>query len=107
MTKKSTQELTGELIAKVQKMKLNDAAAIFGTTSKELILQDLHRAVGEFADARHKKVDYDTLMHRYETVAAQIDAAGISGLISEAELPAYYTLVDDIWEALETENNAK
>jgi|GEM_PF-2113519 len=104
--KKTTKELTAELITQVQKMKVKDAAAIFGTTTNELIIQDLHRAVGEFADALHKNADYTQLMQKYESVVGQIDTAGITGLISESELPVYYTLVDNIWEALEQEKKA-
>jgi hypothetical protein len=42
-------------------------------------------------------------MEAYEAVAADIDTAGITGLISESEITEYYALIDDIWAAIEKE----
>lgn len=102
--KKPLQEFTSELFNKVQSIKLNDAAAIFGTSSKESMLQDLRKAVVEFAESIKSDAGYEQLIAKHEAIAAAIDTAGLTGLISEAELPAYYKIVDDIWVQLEKEN---
>ncbi len=103
MAKKSATELNRELFDKIGKIKLNDAAAIFGTTSKESMLQGLRKSVVELGEVLAKNRPYDEIMERYEKMAGGIDAAGLTGLISESEMAAYYKLIDDLWAAIEKE----
>jgi hypothetical protein len=106
MTKKqSAEELVRLLHQKVQDIKLNDAAAIFGTTSKESMLQNLRKSVAELGSTVSMKKPYDEVMKDYEKSVGEIDAAGITGLISETELADYYTLIDSIWVAIEREKS--
>jgi hypothetical protein len=101
--KQSAQLLTRELFDKVQGIKLNDPAAIFGTTSGESILQSLRKSVAELGTAIAEKKPYEEIMKAYEAMAANMDTAGVTGLISEAELTDYYSLADKIWAAIEHE----
>ncbi|MDQ3065215.1 MAG: hypothetical protein M3Q36_03005 [bacterium] len=103
MTKshKSTDELVGQLFEKVASIKLNDSAAIFGTTSRESMLQSLRKSIAELGSAISAKKTYDDIMKKYEDAVSNIDTAGVTGLISESELTDYYALVDDIWAAIE------
>lgn len=107
MTKKSATELVRELFDKISSIKLNDAAAIFGTTSKESMLQELRKSVANLGTVVAEKKPYDEVMQAYEAVAGNIDTAGVTGLISEAELMDYYALIDNIWAAIEREKDAK
>lgn len=103
MAKQTSQELTKQLFDKVSNIKFNDAAAIFGTTSKESMLQTLRKAVAELSVALAEKMPYEQIMARYEEAVAAIDTAGVTGLISEAEITDYYKLTDNIWAAIEKE----
>jgi hypothetical protein len=103
MAKKTTEELVRELFEKVQSIKLNDAAAIFGTTSRESMLQDLRKHVAELGSELAAKKPYESIMQSYEKVAGDIDTAAVTGLISESEVTDYYALVDKLWAAIEKE----
>ena len=105
--KKTAAELNKELFDKITGIKLNDAAAIFGTTSKESMLQQLRKDIVQLSEELAKQQSNEQIMARHEEVAAGIDAAGVTGLISEAEIAGYYKLTDDIWAAIERENNGK
>ncbi len=98
-------ELNKKLFSKVGAIKLNDAAAIFGTTSRESMLQSLRGSVAELGTVLADKEPYQQIMEKYEAVVAAIDAAGLTGLISEAEMADYYALIDDIWAAIEADKN--
>jgi hypothetical protein len=100
---KQSQALTQELFGKVGKIKLNDAAAIFGTTSGETNLQNLRKAVAELTAALANNAAYDETIQRYEATVAAVDTAGLTSLISEQEIIGYYKLTDDIWAAIEKE----
>jgi hypothetical protein len=104
MTKFTAEQICKQLFDKVSSIKLNDAAAIFGTTSKESMLQSLRKGVAELGAALAGGKSYDEIMELYETMASAIDTAGVTGLISEAEMTGYYKLVDDLWAAIEKEN---
>lgn len=104
MAKKDSAEiLTQKLFDKVQAIRLNDAAAIFGTTSHESMLQNLRKSVVNLRAAIGAHKSYDETMKVYEKTVSAIDTAAITGLISETELPGYYTLIDSIWVAIEHE----
>lgn len=102
MAKKS-QELTAELFEKINKIRLNEAAGIFGTTSDQTVLQELRGAMAQFSKTLNTTSDYETTMKDYEALAAGLDTAGITGLISEPEMIVYYELLDNLWAALEHE----
>lgn len=100
---RQSQELTTKLFKKVNKIRLNEAAGIFGTTSEQSILQDLQRALGKFSQSLNAGHSYQAVIKDYEALAASLDTAGITGLISEDEVSGYYELLDGIWAALERE----
>ncbi len=104
MKKRSSSELAKELFEKIHAIRLNDAAAIFGTSAKESMLQGLRKNAAELGAALGSKKPYETVMKHYEAVASEIDTAGVTGLISDAELPDYYKIIDDLWAAIEREN---
>jgi hypothetical protein len=103
MAREKASELTKQLFEKVAGIKLNDAAAIFGTTSKESMLQELRKNVAELSSAITAKKSYDQIMKHYEAMAANVDTAGVTGLISEDEMTGYYSLIDKLWIAIEKE----
>jgi hypothetical protein len=103
MTKKTSQELTSELFKLVQGIKLNDAAAIFGTTSNESILQELRKHVADLGSAINNKLPYSDVVAAYELAAGAVDTAAITGLIGEDERPSYYKIIEAIWAAIEHE----
>ncbi len=103
MTKKFAAEINRKLFDKVAKIKLNDAAGIFGTTSKESMLQTLRKSTADLGVRLIEKQSYDDIMQAYEALASSIDSAGLTGLISEAELVDYYALIDKLWAAIEQE----
>jgi hypothetical protein len=103
MAKQSAEQLNKQLFEMVSKVKLNDPAAIFGTTSNESQLQLLRKNVAELGKIIASKKPYEEIMKAYEAVAADIDTAGVMGLISEMELPEYYTIIDKLWAAIERE----
>lgn len=103
MTKQTALTISKELFDKAAKIKLNNAAAIFGTTSHESLLQNMRKHIAELSAALTAKKPYTEVMQAYEAVAADVDSAGLTGLISEAELPEYYALIDKLWGAIEKE----
>jgi hypothetical protein len=103
MAREKASELTKQLFEKVAGIKLNDAAAIFGTTSKESMLQELRKNVAELGAAISAKKPYDQIMKLYESMAGSVDTAGVTGLISEEEIIEYYSLIDKLWIAIEKE----
>lgn len=102
---RSAAELNKELYKKVDAIKVNDASAIFGTTSQEDLLVMLKSKIIELSEAIIKSQPYDKVMDCYEQVVSNLDTAAVTGLISESEMAEYYKIVDDIWAAIEQENN--
>lgn len=96
----------GELLKKLSSIKLNDASSILGSTSNQATLNELLRAVAELGDSLKSARPYEDIMAKYEQVAAGVDTAGITGLISESEIQDYYKIVDDIWSAVEKERKS-
>ena len=104
---KSTRELVTELFEKIGEIKLNQPAGIFGATSGQSVLQDLMKSVTDLIQALGDSAEYEVVMQKYEVLVSSIDTAGITGLISEAEMADYYKLVDDIWATIESEKKSK
>lgn len=105
--KHSSIELTNQLLNKISKIKLNDAATILGGSSEGAILNDLRSGAVELQGSLNGDSSYDEIMKSYEALAGAVDTAGVTGLISEAEMADYYTLVDNIWTAIEREKPNK
>lgn len=104
MAKKSARELNKELFDKVASIRLHqDIAAIYGTTSRESMLQELRKHVAQLGEALASNQSYEHIMECYEAVVGSIDSAGVTGLISETEISDYYSLVDNLWAAIEKE----
>lgn len=99
----TSHELTAQLLKNINDIRLNEAAGVFGTTSSQSILHELQQAIARFSESLQAGKDYGLLMKDYESLAASLDTAGITGLISESEITGYYELLDDIWAALERE----
>ncbi len=102
--KQSSGELNRQLFDKVSAIRLHqDIAAIYGTTSRESTLQELRKHVAQLGEALGSEKPYEQVMQCYEAVVASVDTASVTGLISETEVPAYYSLVDNLWAAIEKE----
>ncbi len=102
MYKKSI-ELTNQLLTKLNDIKLNKPAALFGNSPDQSVLNDLKKKIIELEQALKKQVEYDEVINLYEVAVASLDTAGITGLISEAEIPEFYKITDDIWVSIEKE----
>ncbi len=101
--KKPAAELAHELLQQIGKIKLNDATTILGGSSGTAMLNKLRISAAKLQESLIKKQSYKIVMENYEIVAADIDTAGVIGLISEEEMVEYYTLVDSLWAAIEHE----
>ncbi len=97
-------KLIKELFDKVADIRTNSPAGVFGTTSRQSMLSDLVKSVGELGKAVQGGEPYEVIIKKHEEMAMQVDSAGITGLITESEIAGYYELVDAIWAAIEKEN---
>lgn len=75
-----------------------------GTSGKEAQLLTLRQASAELVAAIGGDQSGETILKKYGEVVAQIDAAGLTGLLTENELGEYYILADKLWAAIEKEN---
>lgn len=105
--KKPAAELTNDLMQKIGTIKLNDASSILGGSSGQQMLNSLRGAAADLQQSLADESSYEEIMEKYESLAGDIDTAGVTGLISESEMAEYYTLVDNIWAAIEREKDGK
>lgn len=101
--KKPATELTNDLMQKIGTIKLNDATAILGGSSGQQMLNNLRGSAAALQTVLAEESPYEEVMEKYEALAGDIDTAGVTGLISESEMAEYYTLIDNIWAAIERE----
>lgn len=104
MSQNSTRDLLKQLFTRTSAIKLNQPAGVFGTTSNQKTLQDLNKYIAELSQLVVSKASYQEIMEAYEKVMSGLDTAGITGLISESEMPEYYKLADDIWKSIEKDD---
>ncbi len=104
---KTANELSQQLAEKIHDIRIDESAGIFGTTNNEKMLLGLRKKAAELHSLISAGKDYGATMQQYEQVVADIDAAGLTGLISNDELTGYYTLIDELWAAIEPGNRTK
>lgn len=104
--KKPAVELANNLMQKIGTIKLNDASSILGGSSGQQVLNNLRGSAAALQQVLAEGSPYDERMEKYESLAGDVDTAGVTGLISESEMAEYYTLIDNIWAAIEREKTA-
>ena len=106
MTKITALEVAKELAEKAHKLHSgSEITAWSGTSDKEAQLHKLRKTAAETVAAIGTEQPYTQIMKKHEELAAQIDSAGLTGLISENDLKEYYDLLDKLWASIEREKN--
>lgn len=104
MSKDNSATLTKELFESLSKIRLTLVSGVAGTTSKQVMLQDLQKKVAQLGASISAEEEYEEIMKRYDEMISALDTAGITGIISQDEMHDYYKKVDNIWSAIEKDN---